>query len=142
MHLRLYMAFTLTESVYTATINFSTEPLEPPDSIQLTNIIGGQVVLTWIPVPQSTVCLQTYYRVTSNCSTCNSGTTSSITASCPLPQHGTDGLVCVFSVQGVVCGNLTGRLSNSLVVTLQGTQYSNRYSITISSARIIYSHSC
>ena len=106
---------------YTLCVMFNDTVLDSPSGIRFINLHGGQITLSWTSV-ESTTCVPVNYRVTSNCSTCNSSTTNLTTDSCSLPQQWTDGLVCAFSVRSVVCGgNLMGRLSNPAIVTLQGT---------------------
>ena len=98
-----------------------TEQFEPPISVHLVDIHSGQAVLKWTPVDST--CVSIGYNITSNCSICSPMTRNLTTSSCPVPQPTTDVIVCVFSVQGVVCDNLIGTSSSSVVVTLQGIQY-------------------
>ena len=87
--------------------------------IQSIDFSNGHVVLTWIPPPST--CAPVYYRVISNCSTCPSGTTNLITASCPIPQQWTDRVMCAFSVRSEICGgHLTGMSESPKLVTFQG----------------------
>ena len=86
--------------------------LEPPDNVHIADIQDEYAILEWRPAIGVPVCSSIDYSVISNCSSDCSIITST-TAKCSRPQQmpTMEPLTCAFSVQSVVCGNLTGRPS-------------------------------
>ena len=92
--------------------------MDPPSSVQLTGIHNGQAQFGWTPIDS---CTPVRYAISTNCSTqqCSPMTTNQTTTNCTVSDPTTDVVVCDFSVQGVVCGNLVGDFLTT-VITLQG----------------------
>ena len=106
--------------IFIAPLN-SDAGLDPPDSLKLVNIRGGQAVLEWSPVV-STCPQDIIYNISSNCSSCSSRLTNSTTTSCPIPQPNatTGDTICTFSIQSVVCEVFGGERSHPLEVVIPG----------------------
>ena len=93
--------------------------LEPPDNVHIAaDIQDGHAILEWRPAIGVPVCSSIDYSITSNCSSICYIITST-TANCSGPQQlpAMEPLTCAFSVQSVICGNLTGRPSIPAVFT-------------------------
>lgn len=92
--------------------------LEPPDNVHIADIQDGHAILEWRPAIGVPVCSPIAYSVISNCSSDCSIITST-TANCSAPQQmpSMEPVVYAFTVQTVVCGNLTGRPSIPAVFT-------------------------
>ena len=92
--------------------------------MQVTDVGATHLRFTW---NQSTdfhtwsmaSCSNTAYNIiiASNCGTCPT-TTRNQTAECI--DFVANGTVCTFAIQEVVCGNMSGPVSNTVNVTLQG----------------------
>ena len=91
--------------------------MDPPTSLELTGIQNGQAQFKWTPIDS---CTPVRYSISTNCSTqCSPMTTNQTTTSCTVLEPATDVVICDFSVQSVICGNLMGD-SRMAVITLQG----------------------
>ena len=66
------------------------------------------------------LCDSVFYNIiSSNCGRCPRATTNT-TVTCTNVVVLTSGQVCTFTVQTVVCGNLTGNMSHPVYVILKG----------------------
>ena len=91
--------------------------MDPPSSVQLIGIQNGQAQFRWTPIDS---CTPVRYAISTNCSNqCSPITTNQTTTSCTVSEPTTDVVICDFSVQSVVCGNLMGNFGTA-VITLQG----------------------
>ena len=94
--------------------------MDPPSTVWLTGIQNGQAQFIWTPIDS---CTPIRYAISTNCSTqCSPMTTDQTTTSCPVSEPATYVVVCDFSVQSVVCGNLMGDFRTA-VITLQGIDH-------------------
>ena len=93
----------------------------------VSDVSPTHITFTWNPVASD--CSDVQYRLyTSNCGVCPIATVhTSVSCSHPI----VDGRVCEFYAQSVVCGNITGNISNLATLTLKG-KYSCRPSSIVS----------
>ena len=88
--------------------------MDPPSSVQLVGIQNGQAQFRWTPIDS---CTPVHYAISANCSSqCSPMTADQTTTSCPVSEPTTDVVVCDFSVQSVVCGNLMGDLRTAVII--------------------------
>ena len=81
--------------------------------MSVANFSSRELVFKWSPV--ATVCRALHYNIlSSNCGSCPTTTTNTTVTCTDVP---TDGSVCTFAVQTVVCGNITGNVSDSVNIT-------------------------
>ena len=120
------------------TINCISGPLSPPDKLQINNInfLSQELTFSWSPVAPDCPAIR-YNILASNCGSCPT-TTNYTTVTCiNVP---TDGSVCTFAVQTVVCGNITGNASDAIRVntsSLHPTGHLNLYNLVSNTAFII-----
>lgn len=96
-------------------------PLEPPDNVTWIATHPGQVTFDWNPVAHK--CLGVYYNIiASNCGSCPTATTNNTITCTDVP---TDGYMCTFILQTVVCVNITGRKSDPVYVQQKGIVFFN-----------------
>ena len=94
-------------------------PLPPPDEISLALVNFGQkeITFSWSPVAPDCPSIQ-YNILASNCGSCPT-TTNHTTITCTdLPS---DGSLCTFAVETVVCGNIAGNRSKPLMLKTANT---------------------
>ena len=100
----------------------TTGPLSPPNQLYAYYISNEfslqELTFSWSPVAPD--CPAIHYNIlASNCGSCPS-TTNHTTVTCT--DVPTDGTVCTFAVQTVVCRNITGNRSNPVRGTIYPTQ--------------------
>ena len=107
---------------YTDNVVFFSDPLPPPSKVRLSLLLAypaGWLKFTWNAV--TSCCTSTYYRVVAtNCGICPV-TTVHTTLFCT--RAPTDGSVCTFAIQTVVCENVAGNISDTITALLKGIQY-------------------
>lgn len=96
--------------------NVYIDPFTPPNDIRLVDVQPQQVTFNWTAVDM--LCQMVVYKIFSfNCGRCPPESAStSVTCTDVIAS----GRVCTFNVQPVVCGNITGNLSNPVSVILKG----------------------
>lgn len=95
-----------------------TEPFPPPSNIHLADARQGYLLFSWSRVANSCAALQ--YHISSTCGVCPNVTniTSALCTIDDAISHDTN--MCSFKIRSVVCGNITGRWSDPIHVTLKG----------------------
>ena len=97
-----------------------TDPFLPPSeiSVNLTDLSSRRLTFSWSPVAPN--CPAIHYNIlASSCGSCPT-TTNHTTVTCtdvPIEQK----TLCTFTLQTVVCGDLSGTLSNPISVSLSGS---------------------
>ena len=100
--------------------------LPPPRGINYAHVDPETITFEWEPVGD--VCSGVYYNIiASNCGNCVPRTKFTNTTCTGAP---TDGSQCVFSLETVICGNITGKRSDPVYVHLNG-QYNTIIIIAI-----------
>ena len=124
-------------------------PFQPPEGLSIiqADVHLRQLIFSWSPVAPD--CPAIHYNIlASNCGSCPTTTNHTTVACTNVP---TDGSVCDFSVQSVVCENITGNFSKSIqgllkdIATVYKSVYSfteKIYHITFRKCRMHRSHSC
>ena len=103
--------------LFTHHYNITTESYQPPNDIRLKNVNSSQLTFQWSPV--SSTCHAIHYLISaSNCGHCPN-ITSHAMATCAGMFRGIQ--VCSFTVQTVVCDNITGNESGEVMAMLRGT---------------------
>ena len=100
------------------------DPLPPPAIVQLVGTSSEQLVFNWTSVDSD--CSTFQYNITSNCGNCVNTTavnTTSVTCAISLSSADNNVMQCSFSIQSVVCANISGVPSTPLDVTLKGSYY-------------------
>ena len=118
--------------LYVCTLSYNShhaEVLQPPIDIRWMVTNPGQLTFAWSPVQLECPGILYYSIVASNCGSCPSTTTNTITVCTDEPSN--DGL-CKFALQTVICGNITGNLSDPVYVQQKGTV------ITVVIFRVLY----
>ena len=89
-------------------------PLPPPSRLYISAVDFGsrELTFTWSPVAQG--CPLHYNILSSNCGSCPTTTNTTIVTCTDVP---TDGSVCTFALQTVVCSNIIGNSSDPVNVT-------------------------
>ena len=93
-------------------------PFPSPDrmSISRADVSSKQLIFNWSPVAPD--CLAIHYNIlASNCGSCPSTTTHTIVTCTDVP---TDGSMCTFALQTVVCRNIVGNSSDTIEGILNG----------------------
>ena len=90
-----------------------------------------QLIFNWSPVESNCSALQ--YIIESDCGTFTTAVTTSTLATCSFDLSAIADSMCTFTIRSVVCGNISGILSDPLSITLKGTVY-------MWSLRYIYFH--
>ena len=99
------------------TIHVIIESFAPPNEVRLIHIQPGQLTFNWTSV--DVMCDSVSYKIiSSNCGRC-SPVTINTTVTCT--DVVASGQVCIFVIQTVVCGNLTGNMSHPIYVILKGS---------------------
>ena len=99
-------------------------PYPPPErpSLNIVDLESKKISFSWSPVAPD--CPAIHYNIlASNCGSCPT-TTNYTNATCT--DVPTDGTVCSFAVQTVVCGSITGNVSNTAQGIFKGIK--NMYS--------------
>ena len=94
-------------------------PFDPPNDVHLADAGPGNLKFSWSPVANSCASLQ--YEINSTCGVCPTSVTNSTSVLCTIDEvlsHDAD--KCSFKIRSVVCGNITGRWSDPVYVTLKG----------------------
>ena len=102
--------------------------IAPPSNMHISHIDIGLIQLTfaWSPVVPS--CPSIHYNIlASNCGSCPTTTSHTNVTCTDIP---TDGSVCTFAVQTVVCGNITGIDNSSINILVLNTRTTRFDSIT------------
>ena len=103
------------------TITYNTTgPLSAPNKLYTSNADFSQqeITFSWSPVVSD--CPAIYYNIpSSNCGSCPT-TTNHTTVTCT--DVPTNGSVCTFALQTVVCGNITGNESNPVSIIFYATE--------------------
>ena len=94
-----------------------TDPFLPPDeiNINLSDLDLRQFMFSWSPVAPD--CPAIHYNIlASNCGSCPTTTNHTNVTCTDVPTE--QNTFCAFALQTVVCGNITGILSNPISVSL------------------------
>ena len=92
--------------------------LPSPHGIKSTHVGREAIMFEWEPVGDVCSGLGVYYNIiASNCGNCVPRTESTNTICTGAP---TDGGQCVFSLETVICDNITGKRSDPIYVNLNG----------------------
>ena len=90
--------------------------LPPPRGISSTHVGPEAIVFEWESVGD--ICSGVYYNTNaSNCGNCVPITEFTNTTCIDAPR---DGSQCVFSLETVICGNITGKRSDPVYVNING----------------------
>ena len=100
---------------------YHVDPLPPPDDIQLTRVKPNELTFNWSSVQPDCSTLQ--YELQSNCGMCTNNPNMLTSAVCSFELSAIANGVCNFTVRSTVCGNIMGRLSSPVLVTLRGMLY-------------------
>ena len=92
------------------------DPLPPPTNVQLVDVNSEQLVFNWSSVESNCSTLQ--YSIESDCGTCTN--TEMTLATCSVDLSAITYDMCNFAIQSVVCGNVSGILSDPLSITMKG----------------------
>ena len=101
------------------------EPFPPPNDIHLSDIGPTHLTFSWNQSllnyppwrPLDGSCSTIYNVITSNCGICPNSTTLTSTTCTNITI---DGRICSLAIQTVVCGNIVGHRSNSVMTPLKG----------------------
>ena len=106
-----HCVYNISVSMINIELEFSS-PLPPENVIWTTNYLpSNMITFTWNT--NSPDCPAIHYNIlASNCGSCPT-TTNYTTVTCT--DVPTDGSMCTFAVQTVVCGNITGESSQALL---------------------------
>ena len=97
---------------------FIIAPLPPPSNVTLSLVNSSHLTFTWNSV--SLNCQALHYKInTTNCGQCPSSTDTNSIA-CNIPNSITTEQTCVLTVEAVVCGNVSGIPSESIVFVMKG----------------------
>ena len=93
--------------------------IAPPNSLHISHIDTGLIQLTFTWSPAALNCPGVLYNIlASNCGSCPT-TTNYTTATCTdVPSNGS---MCVFAVQTVICEDITGNKSDSISIVVKNT---------------------
>ena len=91
-------------------------PFQPPNDIRLIQVQPGRITFNWTSVDAQCDSLA-YNIISSNCGSCPPITTNTNVTCTGIVASGQ---VCTFTVQAVVCGNLTGNQSGTTSVIMKG----------------------
>ena len=95
-------------------------PFSPPNKlwVSIVDLPLKQITFNWSPVAPD--CPAVHYNIlASNCGSCPT-TTNNATLTCT--DVPTDGIVCTFAIQTVVCGNITGSESEPISIIFYTTE--------------------
>ena len=95
------------------------DQLSPPDKVHISgaDLKSKSFTFSWSPV--ATDCSTVHYKIlASNCGSCPTNTTHTNVTCTSVP---TDGRVCTFTIQTVVCETITGDTADKIKVTLDDT---------------------
>ena len=92
------------------------DPLPPPTNVQLVDVNSKQLVFNWSSEESNCSTLQ--YNIDSDCGICTNTVTTF--ATCSIDLSAITNNMCTFAIQSVVCGNISGILSDPLSITLKG----------------------
>ena len=110
----LIIWYTCTDAIHV--YNLVAAPLPPPTYIDWSVDTVGNVTFKWTPVTSE--CFTSSYSIlTSNCGSCPTTTAHTAVTCASLPS---DGSLCTFAIQTVVCGNITGNTSDPVHLTIMG----------------------
>ena len=97
---------------------YAADPVPPPDNITLSLDNQGWLTFTWNEVASG--CNVVHYRIiASNCGRCSATTVHTTVFCTDIP---TDGSLCTFALQTVVCDNIAGNVSDPIHAVLRGEQ--------------------
>ena len=97
------------------------DPVPPPDRISASVSFDhpGGITFTWDEVDSS--CDIVHYRViTSNCGVCSATNITTLYTRVLCTNLTTDGSICSFAVQTIVCNDVAGNVSEPIHVLLRG----------------------
>ena len=97
------------------------DPLPPPTNVQLFDVNSEQLIFNWSPAESNCSTLQ--YSIESDCGTFTTAVTTSTQATCSVDLSAIADSMCTFAIRSVVCGNISGILSDPLSITLKVTVY-------------------
>ena len=90
--------------------------LPPPYNVSWMVARPGQITFNWSPVDSE--CSAIHYNILAlNCGSCPTVTTSTTITCVDVP---TDDSVCIFALETVICGDITGNKSDPLYVQYKG----------------------
>jgi hypothetical protein len=101
--------------------NITDEFLPPPNEIQISiDFSLRELTFSWSPVAPD--CPAIHYNIlASNCGSCPT-TTNHTNATCTNLNVSLNDTVCTFAVQTVVCGNITGNVSDPISITFYASE--------------------
>ena len=112
-------------NIYIIYNSAAADPFPPPSKIYIEFIGPNEITFSWNTVPTNVGCSSFYYNVSAvNCGTCSPNTTTSNSSICtnfngtPL-STAIAADPCNFTIQSVICGNITGDMNYHLI-TLAG----------------------
>ena len=96
------------------------EPFPPPADFHLADAGQGYLLFSWSTVANS--CVPLLYEINSTCGICpNAYVTNVTSALCTIDDAiPRDTNMCSFKIRSIVCGNITGRWSDRIHLTLKG----------------------
>lgn len=100
-----------------------TAPYSQPNNVSLIDVNQEMLTFGWESLGPN--CESVVYDISSTCGSCGLTITNATTVDCFGFQLSSNESMCTFSVSLMLCGN-TGP-SNTVMVTLKGTQYHNNY---------------
>ena len=95
-------------------------PYPSPEKISVSAVNLGlkEITFTWSPVTPNCPAIIFYYDIlASNCGSCPTTTNHTNVTCIDVP---TDGSTCVFAIRTVVCGNITGNVSDEAQGVFKG----------------------
>lgn len=120
----------LRTSGYSHNVCLTIDLYPSPDNVYLSDIGPRSLSFEWNPVITISCQAISYSIVASNCGVCPHNTTGT---SVTCIGVSTDGSLCIFRVQTIVCTRMPGQMSDVVTVTLKGELLFLMYI-----ARIIY----
>ena len=90
--------------------------LPPPYDVSWMAARPGQITFDWNPIAPK--CSVVHYNIFAfNCGSCPTVTTNTTITCVDVP---TDGSICTFALETVICGNITGSKSDPVCVQQKG----------------------
>ena len=99
--------------------------LPPPYGVSWMATRPGQITFDWSPVAPN--CSAIHYNILAlNCGNCPTVTANTTITCVDVP---TDGSVCTFALETVICGNITGSKSDPVYVQQNGSLINTLYAL-------------
>ena len=107
-------------------------------SISAVNLGLKEITFTWNPIPTECSAAIHYNILASNCGSCPTTTNHTNVTCTDIPTNGSRSITCSFAVRTVVCGNITGNVSEPLMINITETLTNSNKGIYICNIIIIY----